>query len=194
MLSLDEIFSFPVLFFFEILWFIAPAYLANGMPTVFGGGTPIDFGKNWRDGKRIFGDGKTWLGALAGFAFAMLFGVFGWITGPHIEIDGVSFEDKIIFARCAVLAIGTLSGDAIGSFIKRRRDITRGSSFLGLDQLGFIVISLILIVLTFPFTMDPRYTWFDFVIYTAVLIPVTFIIHIVFNWGSYKAGLQDVKL
>ncbi|MHA1169837.1 MAG: CDP-archaeol synthase, partial [Candidatus Hodarchaeales archaeon] len=74
------------------------------------------------------------------------------------------------------------------------RNIERGSSFLGLDQLGFIVMSLLLIALTFPLTMTPRYTWFDFAVYTVILIPVTFIIHIVFNWGSYKAGLQDVKL
>ncbi|MFW9992267.1 MAG: CDP-2,3-bis-(O-geranylgeranyl)-sn-glycerol synthase [Candidatus Odinarchaeota archaeon] len=188
----SEILGYPVRFFFEILWFIAPAYLANGMPAVFGGGTPIDFGKNWKDGKRILGDGKTWRGAVAGFGFAMLFAVWGWWIGPHIKIDDKLFTDNAIFARCAVMAVGTLAGDAIGSFIKRRRGMERGASFLGMDQLGFLLLSLFLVMITFPVTMTPRYTWIDFIAFTAILIPVTFAVHLIFNWGSWKVGIKDV--
>ncbi len=33
---------------------------------IVGGGKPIDGGKNWRDGRRLFGDHKTWNGLIKG--------------------------------------------------------------------------------------------------------------------------------
>src|SRR3989475_5585609 len=50
----------------QALWFFLPAYVANPMAVVFGGGTPIDFGRTLRDGERLFGDGKTWRGLVGG--------------------------------------------------------------------------------------------------------------------------------
>ena len=50
----------------QALWIIIPAYVSNASAVLVGGGTPIDFGKNWSDGKRILGDGKTWRGLLSG--------------------------------------------------------------------------------------------------------------------------------
>ena len=46
----------------QALWLILPAYVANASAVLVGGGTPVDSGKNWKDGKRILGDGKTWRG------------------------------------------------------------------------------------------------------------------------------------
>ena len=40
------------------VWVFVPALLPNSAAVVFGGGTPVDFGRSWR-GKRILGDGKT---------------------------------------------------------------------------------------------------------------------------------------
>ena len=48
------------------LLFIAPAYISNASMVITGGGKPIDGGKNWRDGRRIFGDHKTWNGLIKG--------------------------------------------------------------------------------------------------------------------------------
>jgi len=42
----------------QALWIIVPAYVANASALLVGGGTPIDFGKTWKDGKRVLGDGK----------------------------------------------------------------------------------------------------------------------------------------
>src|SRR2546427_1069996 len=49
-------------------WFLLPAYVANPMAVVFGGGTPMDFGRTLRDGRRLLGDGKTWRGVMGGAA------------------------------------------------------------------------------------------------------------------------------
>jgi len=48
------------------LLFIVPAYISNASMVITGGGKPIDGGKNFRDGRRIFGDHKTWNGLLKG--------------------------------------------------------------------------------------------------------------------------------
>ena len=43
-----------------------PAYLPNPVAALFGGGTPVDRGMNFSDGRRIFGDGKTYRGLVCG--------------------------------------------------------------------------------------------------------------------------------
>ena len=50
----------------EALKFIFPAYCANATPVLAGGGTRMDFGKNFYDGKRIFGNNKTFRGFFFG--------------------------------------------------------------------------------------------------------------------------------
>src|SRR2546427_2286511 len=46
----------------QALWFFLPAFVANPMAVVFGGGPPIDFGRTLGGRERLFGDGKTWRG------------------------------------------------------------------------------------------------------------------------------------
>ena len=56
------------------LWLYLPGFLANTFAMMWGkwlpktgyGPWPIDGGKNWRDGNRILGDGKTWNGLIGG--------------------------------------------------------------------------------------------------------------------------------
>ena len=57
----------------EALKFIFPAYCANGTPVLAGGGTKMDFGRNFVDGKRIFGNNKTFRGFFFGWGVG-----FGW--------------------------------------------------------------------------------------------------------------------
>ena len=47
--------------------FIAPGYLANAGMLIWGGkGAPMDFGYVCKDGRRLFGSGKTWRGFILG--------------------------------------------------------------------------------------------------------------------------------
>jgi CDP-2,3-bis-(O-geranylgeranyl)-sn-glycerol synthase len=43
----------------EALLFIGPSYVANAAPLLFGGGRPLDGGRNFVDGNPIFGSHKT---------------------------------------------------------------------------------------------------------------------------------------
>jgi CDP-2,3-bis-(O-geranylgeranyl)-sn-glycerol synthase len=51
-----------------IYWicFIMPGYAANAGMLIWGGGAPMDGGRVAKDGRRIFGPGKTWRGFLLG--------------------------------------------------------------------------------------------------------------------------------
>src|SRR3989449_7738180 len=86
----------------QALWFFLPAFVANPMAVVFGGGTPIDFCRTLGDRERLFGDGKTWrglvggtvLGGVPGFVFAAPFQPFPpestWVVRPgRVGVPGV---------------------------------------------------------------------------------------------------------
>ena len=130
----------------QALWIIIPAYVANASAVLVGGGTPIDFGKNWRDGKRILGDGKTWRGLLSGTFIGMTAG-FGLVVAAsyinsseyhflHLtNFEGFPFMIPIIFSIC----FGALLGDIIESFFKRRIGKNRGDDFIPFDQVDFIL-------------------------------------------------------
>jgi len=73
-MSSEAMFEIFVTIFGLILkasWLMLPAYMANPTAVVFGGGTPVDMGKNWKDGRRIFGDGKTFRGLIGGTIAAL---------------------------------------------------------------------------------------------------------------------------
>lgn len=61
------------------LLFITPAYISNAGMVITGGGKPIDGGKDFFDGRRLFGDHKTWKGLLLGplyIGIPISFGIF----------------------------------------------------------------------------------------------------------------------
>ncbi len=159
-----DIILYPIIYIF-------PAYAANGAPVLFGGrGGPLDMGKKLGK-KRIFGNNKTVSGTLAGLACGMLVGV--------IEFPFLSFMLPI----AVLLAIGTIFGDLLGSFIKRRIGIKPGAGVPILDQYGFFIVAL---VLAFPMGHMPD-------IYgLAFLVILTGVLHMFTNKGAHRLGLKKV--
>src|SRR3989442_5889159 len=96
----------------QALWFFLPAFVANPMAVVFGGGTPIDFGRTLRDRERLFGDGKTWRGPLGGTVSGAVLGVP--LTVPFDPLstkfnrafwsDGAAFPGSAGLSSSAVLS------------------------------------------------------------------------------------------
>jgi CDP-2,3-bis-(O-geranylgeranyl)-sn-glycerol synthase len=113
--------------FISAMSFIFPAYCANGAPVLGGGGTPMDFGKNFIDGRRIFGTNKTFRGFFAGLAVGAAVGV----------VDCLIFGYPLLFAFLTPL--GALLGDLTGAFIKRRLNIAPGGLLPIVDQIDFVV-------------------------------------------------------
>jgi CDP-2,3-bis-(O-geranylgeranyl)-sn-glycerol synthase len=130
----------------QAIWLILPAYIANASAVLVGGGTPIDFGKNWKDGKRILGDGKTWRGLIIGTLVGMIGGFGLSIAAFYInQVDPTYITVSnflefplmipIVFSIC----FGALLGDLIESFFKRRIGRKRGEDWIPFDQVDFIL-------------------------------------------------------
>ncbi len=154
------------------IWFILPAYVANAAPVILGGGTPLDWGRKFTDRRRIFGPGKTIRGFAAGLIAGTILGVLqGTATGQF----------STYFIHGFLLALGALTGDLLGSFVKRRLNIARGDTAPVLDQLGFVVFALLL---TSPLVAPG---W-DVIL--AILI-ITLPIHLATNFVGYRLGLKS---
>jgi CDP-2,3-bis-(O-geranylgeranyl)-sn-glycerol synthase len=171
------------------LYFILPAHFANGGALAFGGGTPVDFGKNDSKGTRWIGDGVTWRGVIAGTIIGIITGaVQGYIApmilseiGPYIITPIITDVNSGILIGF-LLGFGALLGDAIGSFLKRRLGIGRGKPAPILDQLDFIIVALILVSFVVKLTLP----------FVATAIILTLAIHLLTNTCAYLLGIKDV--
>lgn len=156
----------------KALWFILPAYFANAAPVLLGGGIPIDGGKKLSDGQPIFGNGKTIRGFVAGLIAGTAVG------GLQGILQGFLHGSWMLGL---LLALGALTGDLVGSFIKRRGKLRQGMPALGLDQLDFVVGALLLgALLEVP----------SLKIIATILI-ITPLIHVGTNLAAYKLGYKS---
>ena len=161
-------------FIIQSFWIIIPAYIANASALLVGGKTPIDFGRKFKDGKRILGDGKTWNGLITGGFIGITAGFAIATAAPYINqifadnnldflsitnFEGFPFMIPII----ASITYGALLGDLIESFFKRRKGISRGNNWIPFDQIDFIlgVLCFSLIMSTIlHVTGAMSYNWF----------------------------------
>jgi CDP-2,3-bis-(O-geranylgeranyl)-sn-glycerol synthase len=152
------------------LIFLLPPYVANAVPVFIGGELPIDDILK----KRIFGKNKTLLGLLSGFSFGVIAGYL---------ISYVSFLDfKLSFFISILGVIGALTGDLVGSFIKRKLNKPEGSEFW-LDSILFIIFSIIL--------MNAFHQVFD-AIMAIFSIVLTFFVHKIANVIAHKIKVKNV--
>ena len=167
-------------------WAMLPAYVPNNAAVLAGGGRPIDGGRTW-GGRRVLGDGKTWRGTAIGTLVGVLLAVgLNAVNDPASAAVGVDLPVFPLHAAVA-LAFGAMLGDILASFIKRRSGRERGASFPGLDQLDFVVVSLLLafVVATdwFLATFTPAVL--------AVILVITPILHVGTNIIAYKIGAKN---
>ncbi|OQB39205.1 MAG: hypothetical protein BWY05_00090 [Euryarchaeota archaeon ADurb.Bin165] len=167
------------------IWVMLPAYLPNNIAALTGGGMPVDLGKNWSDGKRILGDGKT----IRGFAGGVAAGVLIGAIQVHAEMSGYVpwFPSHTMWA-VILLSFGSLSGDMVKSFFKRRRGIDRGGEWLLVDQYDFVAGALLLTL-----AGDPGWVFntFSLPLLAAILV-LTPLLHRTVNIIGYKVGLKKV--
>lgn len=167
----------------EALIFILPAYFANAAPVLFRvkkNEPPMDLGMKFYDSRRILGKGKTWTGFFIGIATGTFIGILTWILNV-IRIYP-NFETHVLVAF--LLSLGTMVGDAIGSFIKRRMGVKSGKSIPILDQVTFLAFALIFVIPYFPAGLD--------LINVIILFVITYFVHYLSNMIAYKLKLKSV--
>lgn len=112
--------------------------------------TPIDGGRLWKDGERIFGNNKTWIGFASMTVFCAVFQVLcGWICN-QFSWNGMN---DLYRSHRNTVGFNALFGAAVGfvymlcelpnSFIKRRLRIEPGRTGKGPVGILFFLIDQI---------------------------------------------------
>jgi len=158
----------------QALYFIFPAYCANAIPVLFGGGLPIDFGKNFIDGKPLFGAHKTFRGFFSGLFIGTLVG----IVQSNLSIFPIFQPPQILLGF--ILSLGALTGDLIHSFIKRRLNLSPGASLPVADQLDFVIVALLFSLFISPPSLPAA----------LIILVVTPPIHLSTNYIAYRLGVK----
>ncbi len=157
--------------------YIMPAYVANASAVLFRGKIRIDQGHKFFDGRPILGKGKTiegfLIGVLAGFAYSVV--QFGIISFPSV-LTGF------------LLAVGAMSGDLAGSFIKRRLNLKSGELAPFLDQWDFIFGAFFAVYLGALFSLSelPSIT------VALLILVITVFVHLAANAFAYVMGIKEV--
>ena len=179
-----------------VLWLLLPAYVANAIATIpRGRGPPMDFGRVWsRDGRRVLGPSKTWSGFLFGGFVAMPVGLLeAWLillAPPDLRI--VPQLAPTVLAAVPVVALltfGAMTGDALGSFVKRRLGRESGARTIFLDQLPFVLVPIALGLAAYPGLFVAVFASWEAVLW---LLVYTLGLHAAFNWVGFTAGLKKV--
>lgn len=202
------------------LLFIVPAYISNASMVFTGGGKPIDGGRNFRDGRRILGDHKTWnglkgplyIGIPISFIIFLLFTILwppirdivldGSAQGRYVLYDNIRIFEYyfmggkfpinfiVLIIRIILASYGAVIGDLIGSFLKRRLDIKSGAPFWIVDQLDFALFALFFVSIP-GFLLPNIFLQPDIFIIIFVII-LTPAVSIIANIIAYVTGLKDV--
>jgi CDP-2,3-bis-(O-geranylgeranyl)-sn-glycerol synthase len=167
------------------VWIMLPAYLPNPVAALVGGGTPVDLGRNFTDGKRVFGDGKTYrgliIGIFAGIGIGLVqigvSGAYGWENLPQQT-----------FLSITLLATGALLGDLCKSFFKRRLGKERGSKWPVADMYDLVAGALLMVLI-----FDPEWFFANMTLLIFVLILIlTPILHRGINIIGYHFRVKEV--
>lgn len=153
----------------EALKLIFPAYCANAIPVIAGGGRPLDFDKKCFDGKPVFGKNKTYRGFFSG----LLIGTFVGL------IESLFFGYPLLFGL--LISLGALFGDLAGAFLKRRLGLAPGELLPIVDQVDFVVGAIL-------FSLPMQILTITIAITMLVITPP---IHLLTNFAAYKFGLKS---
>ena len=155
-----------------IMWYLLPAYLANTVAALVGGGAPIDGGHNWSDGK----------------TGVLVLEIGNPISG--VENNILDLEGNNYIYISAVLSFGALFGDMLASFVKRRMGFERGSMALGLDQYDFVVVSLVMTWMLYGEWIEElfiEHLWREMM----TIFVLTPLLHRGVNIIGYKMGVKN---
>ncbi len=164
--------------------FILPSYFANSIPVVLGGGAPLDFFRKFQDGQRVFGGGKTIRGFFAGIFAGILVGALEGIILSGSEWNIYSGGLQSYIAAGFLLGLGTMVGDLVGSFIKRRQKVAQGKPSVIMDQLMFLLFAFI-----FAYPFASQLLTLEAIVFLAVL---TYFVHVGANILANRLGLKKV--
>jgi CDP-2,3-bis-(O-geranylgeranyl)-sn-glycerol synthase len=177
--------EFFIIPFISAFWVMLPAYIPNPVAALFVGGTPVDLGKNFSDGRRIFGDGKTYRGLFVGILAGIATGVvLIWLAGIF-PLPGLPGQTML---SICLLATGALLGDLVKSFFKRRFGRERGSRWPVADQYDLVAGAFLLLL-----AVDPAWLFANVTIPVfLIILIITPVLHRTVNIIGYVLKVKEV--
>ncbi len=165
----------------KAVWILLPAYFASAFPVILHDNRPIDFGKNWFDGNRIFGDNKTFGGFLVGVFAGTACGFLQTLVQSSLINFGFQITQMTLFLAF-LIALGALIGDLAGSFIKRRFNMKPGTDAPFLDQLNFVFGAAFFAMWFTQITLEMFF----------IMLVITPILHRIANIVAYRVRAKRV--
>jgi CDP-2,3-bis-(O-geranylgeranyl)-sn-glycerol synthase len=159
----------------QLLYFMAPAYLANMAPP---------FVRYWRGWNRPIS--RRWLGehkTVIGFGIGVLAAITVTFMQSRVAWSGALIAHDQWAALGLRFGVGAMAGDCAKSFAKRRLGIAPGEPWIPWDQVDFALGALALV-------------WGQAALSSADLATIlllTVAAHIFVNHLGYWIGIRDVK-
>jgi CDP-2,3-bis-(O-geranylgeranyl)-sn-glycerol synthase len=187
-----------ILLLLQSAYFLIPAYFANMAPPIAKKfkfleflKIPIERGRQFRDGRSMFGKNKTYRGYVVG--------VLGGIIGAYLQmllyrypffqsisVSGIDYTSHYIIILLGILlGFGAITGDLVESFFKRRLNKESGESFVPWDQIDHVIGAYIFVLpIAFYFV-----TW---KLFLCSLI-ITFFLHVIINHIAFYLNIRGEK-
>lgn len=167
------------------VWLMLPAYIPNNSAALFGGGTPLDLGQTFQDGRRMLGDGKTLRGTLAGTLCGIAAGLLLDSLAPSLALPGFGSGHETILVLLG-LSMGSMLGDIVAAFFKRRLGLRRGAPLFVIDQLDFVFGAWALTII-----LAPGWFWQNFTpTIILIVLVITPVLHRLTNIIGYRIGAK----
>ncbi|MEK6936658.1 MAG: CDP-archaeol synthase, partial [Nanoarchaeota archaeon] len=131
----------------EELYFALPIYISNMTP-VFARKIPLF---NYPINKKLFGSHKTVRGFISAVIAAIIviyIQLYLYDISFFRKISIINYSQENIFLLGFLSGFGTITGDLIKSFFKRKKGIKPGHKWVPFDQLDFMVGALLVL---YPF-------------------------------------------
>lgn len=184
-----------LLYIIACLYFFIPAYAANAAPPLVASQSkfflslarPIDSNRRFL-GKPILGNHKTWRGLIAelivGTGYFQIFFILHEVFSLNLY-QTIGFNPYLLNPLIVGLLIsaGTIAGDIVFAFIKRRLNFKPGQPFIPFDQINYCFGCFVF--------LQPIYQFQP--IFWITLFTLTFFVHIGFNRVGYNLGLHKAK-
>ncbi|MEM0015406.1 MAG: CDP-archaeol synthase [Zestosphaera sp.] len=170
----------------RIVMMYLPAMVANAMPLItrryiFRNSRPIDFGRTFIDGRRVFGDNKS----LEGFASGVVAGSLVGLAYSYY------FSAPVWLMYGIVSGLGAMCGDLLNSFVKRRLGLAPGQPFIPLDQISFFLAAFIAVKASRADLLVGRELG---VVDFAVGLALAGLLHPLTNYLAYLLGVKESPL
>lgn len=173
-------------------YFMLPAYAANVAPVLAKRfnvlprlAVPVDCNASW-NGKPLLGPHKTLRGFVLGTTAAIAVTLGQTLLYPLFPFPTIGLVDYASVNPLVLgflLGFGSLLGDSLGSFIKRRTRIQPGEPFPGPDQMGMAVMAIAVVAGVYPLSLTA----------VVAVVAMTFLWHITAARTAFLLKIREEK-